>query len=269
MEKIAIISDIHANVTALEAVLKDIKERNITHIYCLGDLVVKGANPDVIINMIKENCEIVLKGNCDEAACSERGIQRKYWTTQKIGKEGIEYLRSLPIMHEFYLSGQLVRLFHASPYSLEHIYNPMYSNSQNRYSKVELKKINEMFANTEFIGRNKDDEIPDIIGYGHIHTPNLYKFQNKTIFNTGSVGAPNEMENDGTEHKTNSFSTLASYVILEGNIGSKELGPISITNVRVPYDVEKEILILENSDMPNKKESIFCLKTASTKFEKE
>ena len=269
MEKIAIISDIHANITALEAVLKDIKQREISHIYCLGDLVIKGANPDKVIDLIRENCEVVLKGNCDEIACSEKAVERKFWTTEKIGTDRIKYLRTLPVMHEFYLSGQLVRVFHASPYSLEHIYNPMYSNTDNRYSNLEINNAIEMFANTEFIGRNENDPIPDIIGYGHIHTPNIYKYQNKTIFNTGSVGAPNEMENDGKENNTNSFSTLASYVILEGNIGSKELGPLAITNVRVPYDIEKEIKSLEESDMPYKERSIFCLRTASTNFEKE
>ena len=126
-----------------------------------------------------------------------------------------------------------------------------------------------MFDNTEFIGKSQSDLIPDIVGYGHIHTPNLYKFKNRTIFNTGSVGAPNEMENEGNEHKTNSFSTLASYVILEGDLNSKEIGNISITNVRVLYDIEKEIENLEKSDMPNKEKTIFCLKTASTNFEKE
>ena len=269
MEKIAIISDIHANLTALEAVLEDIKQREISHIYCLGDLVIKGVNPDKVIDLIKENCEIVLKGNCDEIACSEKAVERKFWTTEKIGMKRIEYLRTLPVMHEFYLSGQLVRLFHASPFSLEHIYNPMFSNTENRYSNLELKHVLNMFENTEFIGKNEKDQMPDIIGYGHIHTPNIYKFQNKTIFNTGSVGAPNEMENDGKDNKTNSFSTLASYVILEGNMGSKELDPLAITNVRVSYDIEKEILSLEKSDMPYKERSIFCLRTASTNFEKE
>lgn len=269
MDKIAIISDVHANITALEAVLKDIKQRNIAHIYCLGDLVIKGTNPEKVIDIVRENCEVVLKGNCDEATCSDRGIEKKYWTTQKIGKDRIEYLKNLPVMHEFYLSGQLVRLYHASPFGLEYIFNPMYSNLDNKYSKMEIYNVSKMFENTDFLGKSEEDDIPDIVGYGHIHTPNLYKYKNKTLFNTGSVGAPNEMENDGKEDKTNSFSTLASYSILEGNLDSKELGPISITNVRVPYDIEKEIEYLENSDMPGKEMRIFGLKTASINFEKE
>ena len=266
MEKIAIISDIHANITALEAVLKDIKQRNITHIYCLGDLVVKGVNPDKVIDMVRQNCEVVLKGNCDESICSENAKQRHFWTTEKISEEQRMYLKNLPVMYEFYLSGQLVRLFHASPYSLQHIYNPMYSNSENLYSNFEHTDVKLMFDNTEFIGKTKDDPTPDIVGYGHIHTPNIYRYKNKTLFNTGSVGAPNEMENEGNEDRTNSFSTLASYVILEGELDSKELGTISITNVRVPYNIEREIKFLQDSDMPNKEKSILCLKTASTNY---
>ena len=87
---------------------------------------------------------------------------------------------------------------------------------------------------------------------------------NKTIFNVGSVGVPIEMENLGnSDDKTNRFSTVASYTILEGIADSKELGPISISMVRVPYDISNEIKDLENSDMPGKYEIIHSLKTAS------
>ena len=59
MEKIAIISDIHANIVALEAVLEDIKKRNISRIFCLGDLVLKGSSPCEVVgniwNGIKRN----------------------------------------------------------------------------------------------------------------------------------------------------------------------------------------------------------------------
>ena len=266
MDKIAIISDIHGNKTALETVLNDIKARDISKIYCLGDLVLKGPNPDVVIDMVKENCEVVLKGNCDDIVSVDLSKVRKYWRRQKIGEERAEYLKNLPVMHEFYLSGQLIRLFHASPYSLEDVFNPMYSNINNKYSNREIKNPQDMFKNTAFIGKNENDPEPDIIGYAHIHTPNIYRFKNKTIFNSGSVGIPSEMENQGKENDTNCFSTLASYVILEGVLNSKDLAPISITNIRVPYDIEKEIMNIVKSDMPNKERTIFVLKTASTQI---
>ena len=269
MEKIAILSDIHGNITALKAVLQDIKKRKVNQIIGIGDYVVKCANPDLVIDMIQKNFDVVLKGNCDETISSARALTNKFWSRMKIGEERAEYLRNLPVAYEFYLSGQLVRLFHASPYSLDQIYNPIYSNQDTCYRDKELPHIADMFTNTDFIGKKETDQQPDIVGYGHLHTPNLYKYQNKTVFNTGSVGIPNEMENKGKDEKTNSFSTLASYVILEGNLDSKKLGPISITNIRIPYDIQQEIAYLEQSDMPSKEKIIFTLKTASINFKKE
>lgn len=120
----------------------------------------------------------------------------------------------------------------------------------------------DLFANTSFLGKTQSDPIPDIIGYGHIHTPNILRYGNKTIFNPGSVGMPVEMMNNGLYDETNRFSTVASYIILEGTFGSKELAPFSINLVRLPYDIQKELEYLENSDMPNKNKIISSLKTA-------
>ena len=107
--------------------------------------------------------------------------------------------------------------------------------------------------------------IPVVIGYGHIHTPNVFRYKNKTIFNTGSVGMPIEMANDNNlQNADNRFSTIASYIILEGTYGSKELSTFSINLVRVPFDIEKEIEYLENSDMPGKDKIIKSLRTASS-----
>lgn len=60
MERIAIISDIHANITALNAVLDDIRSRNINRIFCLGDSIVKCTHPDLVIDKLRENCEVIL-----------------------------------------------------------------------------------------------------------------------------------------------------------------------------------------------------------------
>ena len=151
MEKIAILSDIHGNITALEAVLKDIKQRKVNKIFCIGDYVVKCANPDAVIDCIRKNCDVVLKGNCDETISSDRALQKKFWSRVKIGEERAAYLKGLPVMHEFYMSGQLVRLFHASPYSLTHIFNPIYSNENNAYSDRELENITDLLLTASII----------------------------------------------------------------------------------------------------------------------
>ena len=267
MDKIAIISDIHGNKSALETVLSDIHSRNISKIFCLGDLVLKCANPDIAIDLVRDNCEVVVQGNCDETIGSDMALKRRYWSRMKIGEERAKYLHDLPNMYEFYFSGQLVRLFHASPYSLYHIYNPMFSNKNSVHSDIELDNPLKLFSNTKFIGKSETDPVPDIIGYGHIHTPNIFKIKNKTIFNPGSVGAPVEMLNTGDlSDRTNRFSTLASYTILEGIFNSKDLAPISITNVRLPYDIDSEIRDLQKSDMPGKEQFILYLQTAKPNY---
>ena len=65
MERIAILSDVHGNLTALNTVINDIERRGISKIYCLGDSVIKCANPDKVIDILHDKCEVMLLGNCD------------------------------------------------------------------------------------------------------------------------------------------------------------------------------------------------------------
>lgn len=252
LDRIAVIADIHGNLTALEAVLSDIKNRGITHVYCLGDIAIKGVNPNEVTNLIRENCEVVLRGNCDHLLAHNCVIPLQFWTQEHMSKDNINYLGSLPISYEFYLSGHLIRLFHASPFSMKHIFNPLHSNAENEYANFEIDNPLKMFENTEFIGRNDNDPIPDIVGYAHIHSPNIFRYKNKTVFNTGSVGLPIEIDNGDEDADFSHFSTISSYVILEGFLDSEEVAPYSITLVRLPYNLEKELEKLRISDIPDK-----------------
>ena len=263
MDRIAIISDVHGNLTALNAVMDDIDKKGISQIYCLGDTVIKCANPDKTVDIIRERCKVILKGNCDDAVCRPGIEYGRFWSRDIIGEERASFVYNCPVSYEFYMSGHLVRLFHASPFSLDDIFNPMYDNAETTYYyERTIRDPYDMFKNTEFIGKTANDPVPDVVGYGHIHTPNMVRFGNKTIFNTGSVGIPVEMMNDDENDETNKFSTMASYAILEGDLDSKELGTLSITLVRVPYDIEAEIKSLEDSNMPNKELIIKNLRTA-------
>lgn len=262
MDKIAIISDIHGNITALNAVLDDIKKRGITRIFCLGDYIVKCVHPDLVIDKLRQICEVMLIGNCDYIICRPEAKEKNFWSREKIGEERANFLYNLPISHDFYMSGHLIRLFHASPYGLDNIYNPMFSNKSTEYAVTEIQNPEDLFKNTKFIGKSTNDPEPDIVGYGHIHTPCLIRFKNKTLFNTGSVGIPVEMLNSDLNDKCNKFSTLASYIIVEGNYNSKDLSSISFNIVRVPYDIEKEIKDLEASNLPIKNMVIRSLKGA-------
>lgn len=262
MEKIAIFSDVHANLTALEAVLEDIHKRNIQKIICLGDSIYKGVSPAETVDRIKENCDIVLRGNCDDYMSGREALEKKFWTRVKTGEERICYLANLPTFHEFYMSGYFVRLFHSSPFGLDYMYNPMYNNENSKYATRELENPEKLFANTEFLGKKETDKVPDIIGYGHTHSPNIVRFKNKMIFNTGSVGMPAEMLNLNEKDETSKFSTVASYMILEGEYGQTDLSSISIQLVRLPYSIKREIARIEQSDYPYKEKLIRKLQTA-------
>lgn len=262
MEKIAIISDVHANITALDAVLADIKKRNIKQIFCLGDSIVKCCSPELVIDKLQKVCEVILIGNSDYAICRPEVKNKKFWTREKIGEERANFIFNLPISYDFYMSGHLIRLFHASPFALDDIYNPMFSNKGTRYAGHEITNPDYLFENTKFIGKSKNDKQPDIIGYGHIHSPCIVRHKNKTIFNPGSVGIPVEMLNNSLDDESNKFSTLASYIIVEGFYESKILDSISFNLVRVPYDMDVELALLKNSDMPNKSMVMRSLKGA-------
>lgn len=233
MERIAIISDIHGNIPALEAVLKDIKERNIDRIFCLGDLAGKGPSSAEAVDLIRESCEVVIKGNWDYFL-TEKDDDLFKWHQERLGSERLRFLKSLPVYIEFYMSGKLVRLCHASPNDLFHRVHL----STPREERIKL-----------FMPTITLDKESDIVGYGDIHGAHIDNFQGKTIFNVGSVGNPLEIPQ-------------SSYAIMEGKYDSKEESPFSISLVRVPYNIEQAILDAHKTNMPEMQEYINELKTA-------
>ena len=101
---VAIISDIHSNLEALKRTLEYIKESEIDTIYCLGDIVGYGPNPNECVNLVRDNCQVVLMGNHDYAAIGLANIQyfneyakiSTYWTREQLTTENLEYLKTLP-----------------------------------------------------------------------------------------------------------------------------------------------------------------------------
>ena len=242
MDKIAIISDIHGNLEALKVVLKDIKERKIEKIFCLGDIVAKGTHQEECVNLIKENCEIVLKGNCDDYFTSkidretkpEIELKRIDWINSKLSDESKNFLKSLPYSFEFYLSGRLVRLFHATPNKI----NGFVGNIDT------IDRLYSLFLPSKNTISNKK---ADVVVYGHIHTPFIQRIYNRTIINSGSVGNAIDVFRNEEKDADVRNTTLANYVILSGKYDSKDINEkISFEIVSVPYDIEKELK--ENED---------------------
>jgi len=220
LDKIALISDIHGNIPALETVLESIRSRGINRIICLGDLVGKGPEPDKAVDIIRERCELVLLGNWDYLIKKPYKNEAFLWNREILGTNRLNYLSALPKYHEFYLSGKLVRLSHAHP---EDVFNRILDSASIDEKITMFSKIDQ-------------GQVPSIVGYGDIHTAYIQSFQEKTIFNTASVGNSLDINQ-------------ASYVQLSGNL-SGALGEISIEFVRIPYDFQKSINIAKKASMP-------------------
>ena len=236
--KIAIISDIHGNLEALKATLMDIKKRKVDKIICLGDIIAKGVHPKECIELVKKNCEIILQGNCDAHfskehknidEMNEQEQKRIRWNQSLINKEDRDFLLNLPFCSEFYMSGSLVRLFHATPT----INNKAVLNVDSIETKYQ------MFLPSE---KTLSQNIADVVIYGHIHHPYLDKIYNKTIINTGSVGNSFDVIRNKNKDSNVLETTKSYYLIIEGEYGSKEYSSdISFQFIKVPYDIDKEL----------------------------
>lgn len=224
-DRIALISDLHGNLQAFEAVLADIAARGTTRIFNLGDLVGKGPDGAAVIDRSRAVCEVTVQGNWDAKVAGDGDNEQNLWHRAQVGPERCAYLAALPGSFDFSLSGQRVRLFHASHRGI--------------YHRVHLtdkrEKHRAMFENTDFTGYGPE---PNIVGYGDVHDAFTLSFSGKTLLNPGSVGNPLDVP-------------LASYAILEGQYAGETVAPWSINILRVPYDIEAAIRDGYASGMPD------------------
>lgn len=239
-DKIAIISDVHGNVPALEVVLEDIRQRGIERIFNLGDLVGKGGTSDRAIDICREVCEVTVLGNWDDDIVRHREEGGVWWSfvRRQIGEDRLAYLASLPYSYDFWLSGMPVRLYHASAKGLKH----------RVYARSPYEEHVAMFENTENTGL--DGHVPQVVGYGDIHdafTLTLFP-GHKTLFNAGSVGNPLDIP-------------LATYVILNGKMDSRKRGSFSLETIRLEYDVEGAIRDAIDANAPEIEELALELRT--------
>ncbi len=224
--KIAVISDIHGNLQALNAVLENIKKENCSKIFCLGDLAMAGPQPSETIKKIQELQKTtdftLIQGNTDEmiANCDNQILHMLEENNPvmahalesdvtTVSEEQKNYLRNLPVQKELEIEGLKILLVHGSPRK----------NNENIFDNLKIEEVEEMISGTD----------ADIIFCGHTHVPCGYQTNTKqTVVNTGSVGRPFSLE------------PKSCYAILE--ISNKEF---SIKHNLVEYDYQTAAKILE------------------------
>jgi predicted phosphodiesterase len=117
--RIAIISDIHSNLEALTKAMEIIDQQPVDEIICLGDIVGYGANPNECVELVRQRCNIVIKGNHEDAVLditvaddfTDNARSAILWTRKQITEENLGYLRSLSLTHR--KKGMV--LVHSSP----------------------------------------------------------------------------------------------------------------------------------------------------------
>jgi len=226
VDHIAVLSDVHGNLHALEAVLADIRNRGIETIYCLGDLAGKGPRGAEVVDLLREVCTGIVRGNWDDGLADPQDNPDIQWYQRQLGEARQAYLKQLPNTIDFTLSGNRVRLFHASHISEHHRVHQRSPESERA----------QMFTNTDFTGYELAE--PTIVGYGDIHDAHVTTMLDdpKTLFNAGSAGNPLDVP-------------LATYVILHGHLESDKRG-FSIEIARLDYDIEGAIADAKAMGMP-------------------
>lgn len=238
LEKIALISDAHGNLTALDAVLDDIGSRGIDRIVNLGDLVGKGPRGSEVVDRCAAACEVNLRGNWDDhlPVWADESAAEMTWWRDELREDQRAWLAALPLSHDLLVSGRRIRLFHASAVS-PHV---------RVHAQHGPEEFAGMFANTAMTG---DGPVPSVVGYGDIHDVFVKVDRGRTLFNVGSVGNPLD-------------EPVPSYVVLEGVLDDPDPGPFGLQVVRVPYDVEAEIAVAERLGMPALRPYAVELRTA-------
>jgi putative phosphoesterase len=242
--KIALFSDIHANLPALEAFFKDVDERQPDAIYCLGDLVGYNIWPNEVIREIRKRRIPTIAGNydfgigrgIDDCGCAYKTDTEKAngavsisYTNQIVQEEERKYLRTLPahIKVEFQLNNDQLNLLlvHGSP-----------------------RKINEyLFEDREekSLLRIMEDADADIMCFGHTHKPYHRVLpageHYRHAINIGSVGKPKDGDPRG------------GYVLLHINENSsiRDKDAVQVEFIRFSYDVEKAAKAVEDSPLPD------------------
>lgn len=225
--KIAVFSDVHANLQAMQAVWDDLEAKRPDAVYCLGDLVGYGANPNEVVDFVRRRQVPTVMGNYDqgvgfdlhECGCvykdpadDARGHASLLWSRKMTSPENKRFLQELPL--HIRLEDRTPRrlLVHGSPRKInEYLYEDRPIASFERLARL---------AGT------------DVLLFGHTHLP-YQKAVGGTLFvNTGSVGKPK----DGDPR--------AGYVLLE--LGRRP----KVTLRRVAYDVEAAARAIRDSDLP-------------------
>jgi len=233
--KLALISDIHGNLLALEAALAALARQNVDHIICLGDVAAFGPQPREVLALLREiNCPIVM-GNTDEWLLdphphpvrdedSPKVTAVEMWAAEQLTEADKRFIESFQPTIPHQLSETISLLcFHGSPRSNTEI--------------IRAETAEDLLAEA------LNNETATILAGGHTHTQLLRRYKDSFVINPGSVGLPWEYRRGSTDVRNPPW---AEYAIIQA-----EDSQPNITFYRVHYDIKALIETAYQSGMPH------------------
>ncbi len=229
--RLAILSDIHGNLDALDIVLADVDRRGVDAMACLGDFVGYGASPNECIERLLPRIEVAVAGNHDFAACGR--IRLGYfnpdaaaaarWTTAQLKPEHLEYLRNLP--YSVLWHGH--RLVHATP-TLPEEWNYVFSPND---AAIEMANI-----------------VEDVCFIGHSHYPGTFELDGDNVRYTREetvAGTPGcrYLVNVPSVGQPRDGDRRAGYLLFDDSTRSFE-------HVRLEYDIPAAMERIRAAGLP-------------------
>lgn len=228
-ERVAVITDIHGNLPALQAALARIDELGIERVYCGGDLVGYGPHPNEVCALIAERGIPTIHGNYDHAiardlddcGCAyitphdrELGQRSVAWTLEHTDRASKDFMRALPFDLRFSIGDRPVHLVHGSP-----------------------RKVNEYLFEDKpdrLYERLAAGEDADALVFGHTHKPWIRSFGGVLFVNCGSVGKPKDGDPRG------------AFAVLDLD----ERGDVHARIERVAYDADAVAAQVRDAGLP-------------------
>lgn len=224
--KIAVISDIHGNLSALNAVLQDIEKQGITNYFFLGDLVMNGPNPKEVFELIEDlSPEVWIKGNTDEwleiigeasPTDTDKEIlmaKRTHFVRRALTDPQIDKLSKVQKESVVIINDKKILCVHGSPNSMEEAVGIMQP----------IDFFEDLMAHNSF----------DLMLCGHTHLPFIGFYKGKKIMNPGGIGF--SLDED----------PRASYGVI--TVGNNEF---SLTIHRVDYEISAVLKTAKEKEFP-------------------
>lgn len=232
--RVALISDVHGNLLALEAVLADVNKQAPDQIVCLGDLATFGPHPHEAVQRVMALGCVVIRGNNEDWCLNlpqlsqENDFARRFaaslsWARAQLTAEDLDFLEQTVPTHEVSLGEEVLLCAHGSPRSNEEI----------------------------ILATTPDDEVEPMlngiaatwVAGGHTHVQMLRRLGSRMFVNPGSVGMPWARVPTSNDEP---FLKAAEYALLDA-----EGGALQVQYHRVPLDVEQIAQAARQAGMPD------------------